>query len=205
MSTNAVVAPPVNLSTGLPEIELVSLTPRPEPFDDPGWIFEPKYDGLRAVLYCSEQGCEIEVSRGIGRPIQDLRNRVAEILGGREVILDGQVVSLDRQGKPVFQHLLRGEGYLAFAASDILWLDGADLRGRPLHERKEQLAGLLPEDTGPLYKILTIEQHGRALFSAIKRLELGGILAKCQDDPYQPGIVWYEIPNQDRFRGNLCH
>jgi bifunctional non-homologous end joining protein LigD len=123
----------------------------------------------------------------------DLRDRVSEVLQQREAILDGQIVSLNRQGKPVFEDLLRGDGYLAFAAFDLLWLDGADLRKRSLSERKESLSGLLPEDTGPLYKILTIEEYGQALFNAVNKMDLEGIVAKCKDDAYTPDTRWYKI------------
>src|SRR5512144_866045 len=61
-----------------------------------------------------------------------------------DVIRDGEIVSLDPRGRPVFNELLRGRGYLAFAAFDLLWLDGRDLRGAPLGERKRELAALLP-------------------------------------------------------------
>jgi bifunctional non-homologous end joining protein LigD len=111
-------------------------------------------------------------------------------------VLDGVIVSLDGQGKPVLQNLLRGEGYLAYAACDILGLNGVDLRDRPLKTRKELLAELLPEDTGPLYKVLTIEEHGRALFGAIRRLDLPGIVAKCRHDPYRSTTVWHDIRNR---------
>lgn len=198
MPTLATLAPPVDLASGLPPIRLISLVPRIEPFDDPGWLFEPKYDGCRALLYGSARGCRIEVVRDLARRVLELRDRVAEVLAGREAILDGEVVALDRQGKPVLQDLLRGEGYPAFAAFDLLWLDGVDLRDLPLQTRKERLAELLPEDTGPLYKVLSIEEHGRALFGAIKRLDLGGIVAKCRHDPYRPDTVWYQIPNRGR-------
>jgi bifunctional non-homologous end joining protein LigD len=200
MPTDALLASPVTPTTGLPQVELVSPVPLADPFDDPAWVFEPRYDGFRAVLYGSDRGSEIEVFQDMEHQSQELRHRVAEVLRGREAILDGQIVSLDRQGKPGLEHLLRGDGYLAFAAFDLLWLDGADLRDRPLKQRKEQLGQLLPADTGPLYKVLTVEEHGRALFGAIKRLDLGGVVAKCQGDPYGPATVWYEIRNQNRQR-----
>src|SRR5215218_2778301 len=85
----------------------------------------------------------------------DLWDRVGEVLAAREVILDGEIVSLNRQGRPVFHDLLRGQGFVAFAAFDLLWLDGRDLRPCPLAERKQLLGTLLPEDTGPLYKFLS--------------------------------------------------
>jgi ATP-dependent DNA ligase len=196
MPTIAPLAPPVGLVPGFSRIQLMLPAYRAEPFDDPHWVFEPMYDGCRALLFGSDQGCRIEVFQDMPRQLAELRDRVADVLSGREAILDGQVVALDRQGKPALQHLLRGEGYPAFAAADLLWLDGADLRDLPLQARKKRLGELLPEDTGPLYKVLTIEEHGRALFGAIKRLDLGGIVAKCRYDPYRPATVWYQIPNR---------
>jgi bifunctional non-homologous end joining protein LigD len=128
---------------------------------------------------------------------------VADVLGNREAILDGEIVALDRKGKPVFQDLLRGKGFLAFAAFDLLWLDGQDLRALPLVERKQRLTELLPADTGPLYKILTLDEHGRALFSAITKMDLEGIVAKRKGDPYGSATTWYKIknPGYSRFDG----
>jgi bifunctional non-homologous end joining protein LigD len=196
-ATPVVAAPDVGTPRNLPLVEPQALTPQADPFDHPGWLFEPKYDGFRGLLYNSDQACEIRMTEEIGGPaIRDLPARVAEVLAGRETILDGEIVALDRQGRPDLQLLLRGGGYLAFAAFDLLWQDGHDLRDLPLKERKARLAELLPEDTGPLYKVLSIEEHGRALFGAIRRMELGGIVAKCLDDPYSPRTVWYEIRNE---------
>jgi hypothetical protein len=111
------------------------------------------------------------------------------------------VVALNRRGKPGFRELFRGLGYLAFAASDLLWLDGQDLRGLPLIERKNLLTELLPEDTGPLYKVLTLREHGRALFSAVGKMELAGIVAKRQSESYGPGAIWYHIGNPGYVSG----
>ena len=198
MPTNRTVRRPgVRMASGLPQVEPLVLTPRADAFDDPEWIFEPKYDGFRGLVYASKLGCEIRSRRDIPlRRFWGLWERVAEVLGPREVILDGEIVSLNRQGKPVFQDLLRGEGFLAFAAFDLLWLDGTDLRSRPLSARKALVADLLPEDTGPLYKILSIQEHGRALFGAIRKMDLEGIVAKRTADPYARGTIWYRIRNR---------
>jgi ATP-dependent DNA ligase len=183
-------------SAALPYVEPLALVPRSDPFDDPDWIFEPKYDGFRGLVYSSESGCEIRSRRDLPlKRFTELWNRVAEVLRGREAILDGEIVSLDRRGKPVFENLIRRQGFIAFAAFDLLWLDGQDLRGDRLARRKELLGSLLPEDTGPLYKVLAIEEHGRALFGAARRMDLGGIVAKRKADRYEPGTVWYRIAN----------
>ncbi|MEP6688652.1 MAG: hypothetical protein ABJC36_09910 [Gemmatimonadales bacterium] len=170
--------------------------PRPDAFDDPAWTFEPKYDGLRGFVHGSEAGCEIRSPwNDRFENFAELRARVERVLGTREVILDGEIVSLDPKGRPVFNELLRGRGYLAFAAFDLLWLDGRDLRDAPLGERKRELAALLPSDTGPLYKIFALAEHGRALFEATKKMDLEGIVAKRTADPYHPDTVWYAIRN----------
>jgi bifunctional non-homologous end joining protein LigD len=197
MPTNTLARPlDVRAVSGLPQIDPIALATRADAFDDPEWLFEPKYDGFRGLVYASELGCEIRSRRDFGFDrFDELCNRIARVLGEREVILDGEIVALDRKGKPVFRDLLRGEGFLAFAAFDLLWLDGDDLRPRPLAERKRRLTDLLPADTGPLYKILTLEEHGRALFSAIRKMDLEGIVAKRKSDPYSSATTWYKIEN----------
>jgi bifunctional non-homologous end joining protein LigD len=189
-------SPDLRSASGLPQVTPVPLVPRPDPFDQAGWLFEPKYDGFRGMLYASSRGCEIRSRRDIRlQRFVELWDRVAGVLQGREAILDGEIVSLNRQGRPVFHDLLRAQGFLAFAAFDLLWLDGHDLRGRPLADRKTLLGELLPEDTGPLYKILTIEEHGRALYGAIRRMDLEGIVAKRLSDSYGSGTTWYKVRN----------
>jgi bifunctional non-homologous end joining protein LigD len=159
-------------------------------------VFEPKYDGFRGLLYATRLGCEIRSPRDFRFDrFHELCDRIAGVLGGREAILDGEVVALDRQGRPVFRDLLRGRGFLAFAAFDLLWLDGGDLRSLPLTERKRRLTELLPADTGPLYKVLTLDEYGRALFEATRKMDLEGIVAKRKRDAYGPATTWYTIRN----------
>ncbi len=203
MSTRSHYHPPDPGSAGrLPQVDPIPLAIRPEPFDDPEWLFEPKYDGFRGIVYASSLGCEIRSRRDFQfDPFGDLCGRISGVLGERDVILDGEVVALNRDGKPVFRDLIRGQGFLAFAAFDLLWLEGRDLRPLPLSERKRMLGNLLPKDTGSLYKILTLEEHGRALFSAIKKMDLEGIVAKRKGDPYGSATSWYKIPNPEYSRG----
>jgi bifunctional non-homologous end joining protein LigD len=184
------------MPTKLPDIDPVMLLPWAKPFDGPEWIFELQYDGFRGLLYASASGCEIRSPQAhrAGR-FTDLRERLTRVLAGRHAILDGEIVALDPRGKPVFRDLLKGRGYLAFAVSDLLWLDGHDLRALPLAERKRQLADLLPSDTAPLYKVFTLEEHGRALFESTRKMDLAGIVAKRTGDPYGAETLWYTIRN----------
>ena len=154
------------MHTKLPDIELVTLLPWAKPFDGPEWMFEPKYDGFRGLLYGSASGCEIRTRRAHrAERYTDLRERVARVLDGRQAVLDGEIVSLDEKGKPVFRDLLKGRGYLAFAAADFVWLDGQDLRAL------------------------------RALFETARRMDLEGVVAKRAGDPYGPETPWYVIRN----------
>jgi bifunctional non-homologous end joining protein LigD len=192
------------MPTKLPEIEPVALQSWTRPFDSPEWLFEPKYEGFRGLLSASASGCELRTHRSY-RPERfiELRQRLASVLNGRQAVLDGQVVALDGKGKPVLRDLLKGRGYLAFAAADLVWLDGQDLRDLPLAERKRRLAELLPADTGPLYKIFTLAEHGRALFETARKMDLEGIVAKRAADAYGPETLWYVIRNPE-YRGEAA-
>lgn len=199
------------MPTSLCRPDAPGILPRANPFDGAEWVFEPKYDGFRALLLSTPQSVELDCRRSLGpEPARDLCQRIAGVLGGRDAILDGEVVALDRQGKPVLRDLLRGRGFLTFAAFDLLRLDGQDLTPLPLAERKHHLARLLPADTGPLYKVLTVDECGRALFEAIRKLDLEGIIAKRKRDPYSPDATWFAVANPvyarpeepvDPFRG----
>ena len=195
MSTMLSEPSPLHTS-GLPDFVPVPFIPRALPFDDPAWVFQPKYEGLRGLAIVGQAGCEIRTGREL-RPerLRELGERVAAVLGGRKAVLDGDIVALDRGGQPSLRELLRGRTLLAFAAFDLLWLDEEDLRALPLSDRQRRLAELLPNDTGPLYKMFLLPEHGRALFQAARRLELEGIVARRSRDPYGPETVWYSIRN----------
>ena len=194
MST--MLAEPASPSAALPAPEPVPYLTRALPFDDPGWVFQPRYEGLRAFAIGSGDGCDIGVGREFrGERLAELSDRVAAVLGPHRAMLDGDVVALDREGRPSVRELLRGRSLLSFGAFDLLWLDGEDLRSLPLSERQRRLAALLPADTGPLYKMFSLEEHGRALFQATCRMDLEGIIARRKQDPYGPGTVWYVIRN----------
>lgn len=187
----------------LPAVEPIAPAVRLDPFDHPDWVFEPKYDGIRGFIYAANGTAEVRSRQDLRLDrLDELCERIAGVLPGREVILDGEIVSLDRQGKPNFRDLIRGDGFLAFAAFDLLWLDGKDLRRLPLEDRKRRLAALLPEDTGPLYKILTLDEYGRALFGAIRKMDLAGIVAKRRDEPYVSGTTWFQIANPVYSQGD---
>jgi bifunctional non-homologous end joining protein LigD len=136
---------PVALPT---RIEPILLTPRPDPFDDPAWLFEPKYDGYRGLLYVTRNGCHFRSKRGnILKQFEQLCYWVREELPVRGAILDGEVVALDSEGRQNFRELRVRRGNLHYAAFDALWIEGKDLRPLLLTRRKQLLTRLIPATT----------------------------------------------------------
>jgi bifunctional non-homologous end joining protein LigD len=112
-----------------------------EPFDDPDYIFELKHD-LRAVVYLQVGECKIVSRNQRNLGFESLKKALAK-LPTETAILDGEIVCLDGKGVSQFNQLLNRKGEPVFYAFDLLWLDGEDLRQRPLVERKKRLARLV--------------------------------------------------------------
>jgi bifunctional non-homologous end joining protein LigD len=113
-----------------------------------------------------------------------LCQRIAESIPGAGVI-DGEIVFLDRAGRPQFYSLMRCRSPHQFVAFDILWLDGRDLRGLPLIERKRILRCLVP-DSGTVLYSSPVEGRGVDLFAEVCANDLEGIVAKRRDGLYTP-------------------
>jgi bifunctional non-homologous end joining protein LigD len=145
----------------LPRVDPIAPTLRPQAFNDPTWLFEPKYDGFRGMLYLTRTSCTLYSKRGnrMSR-FQGLAEEVRAELGRREVILDGEIVALDDDGRIDFWGLMRSRGTLAYAAFDLLWLNRKDLRGLPLTKRKKRLERLLPASVGALNRVPCLRRRG---------------------------------------------
>ena len=87
------------------------------------------------------------------------------------------------------------EGNLHYAAFDVLWLNGKDLRELSLTRRKRALERLIPATSTVLSRVFAVEARGRDLFGAVERLDLEGIVAKRKADPYSSGTTWYKVKN----------
>ena len=187
---------PVASPVALPRVAPIVPTIRPQPFSHAAWLFEPKYDGFRGMLYLTRTGCTLYSKRGNAmRRFQDLAEQLRAELPRREVILDGEIIAIDDEGRINFWDLMRGRGTLAYAAFDLLWLNGRDLRQLPLARRKKRLERLVPASVGALNRVPCFEEEGRELFGAACKLDLEGIVAKRKDDRYEPDTCWYKIKN----------
>lgn len=173
------------------------LSRRPLPFDHPEWIFELKYDGFRSLAVMQNRRTQL-ISRN-GNPFNsfaDLRKGLTLPLAGKTV-LDGEIVCLDRRGRPQFRDLLFHRGEPCFFAFDLLMADGKDTRLERLTDRKQELRSLmLKAPTSRLQYADHVEQHGTALFQRACEMDLEGIVAKHSFGPYTTErTTWFKIKN----------
>ncbi|HEV7887017.1 MAG TPA: non-homologous end-joining DNA ligase [Acidimicrobiales bacterium] len=182
-----------------------------------GWAFEIKWDGVRAVCYVEGGRLHME-----SRNLLDITPRYPELhglgpaLGGRDAVLDGEVVTFDPQGRPSFgllqqrMHLadermvrrLMVDVPVALMVFDLLWLDGRSLTGSPWQERRAALEELGEGwGDGPWRMSTAWPGEGASLLAATRQRGLEGVIAKKADSLYEPGRrskCWIKIKNVNR-------
>jgi bifunctional non-homologous end joining protein LigD len=179
------------------------------PFDHPGWVFEPKFDGLRVLVRCDGRAVTL-VSRN-GKPQEALFPEVADALRAglrRPAVADGEIVCFDDRGRTSFRALqqrfhlkdpgeiqARGERYPAFIyLFDLLWLDGRDLTGEPLSERKRLLRKSVKWSDRVRWTE-SREGEGKALFREACRNGDEGVIGKLAAGRYVAGRspAWVKV------------
>lgn len=188
--------------------DLMLATAAKAPFSAPGWVYELKYDGFRCLV-CKRGGVVRLESRN-GRDMADaFPELVAEIAPIRgDFVLDCELVILDEQGRPEWDRLHRrhmtrkperarmaaAEDPAALFAFDLLSLDGADFRPRPLLTRKSALHALVPGNRRIRYAG-HFHDDCADLWRMALGLELEGIVAKDAASPYVAGraTTWRKI------------
>jgi len=165
-------------------------------FSDPNWLFEIKWDGVRALAWVDDGELTLRSRTGI-----DVTKRYPELaglpeaVGARQAILDGEIVALNSRGHSEFEllqermhvrapseHLL-SQVPVVYYIFDLVYCDGYDLRQAPLLERKQLLQRLLRTSERFRYSDHQLEQ-GKELFELARENGLEGILAKRADSPY---------------------
>src|SRR5437660_4185218 len=168
----------------------------------PDWIYELKMDGFRALAVI-EHGRAQLLSRN-GHPFASfsaLAESISDSLPNVRAVIDGEICSVDRRGKPQFKNLLFRRGNPpCFFAFDLLTCDGKDLRTERLLDRKQELRWLLARACAPLKYTEYINGHGMALFQRVCELDLEGIVAKQKLGPYvteREASTWFKILNRE--------
>jgi bifunctional non-homologous end joining protein LigD len=173
----------------------------PSIVEGPEWVFEEKYDGIRAVA-----GRERGQVKIWSRTLQDLTGgfphvvEAVKTLGDGDLIVDGELVALDEKGVSRFQLFQRraiaGASATRYAVFDLLEHDGRSLMTRPLSERRTALERLVDRPTAPLFVSRRLVRDGKAAYREAKRLGWEGIIAKDERSPYQPGVrspLWRKV------------
>jgi len=173
----------------------------PSIVEGPEWVFEEKYDGIRAVT-----GRERGQVKIWSRTFQDLTRgfphvvAAVEALGEGDLLIDGELVALDAKGVSRFQLLQRrglaGASPTRYAIFDVLEENGRSLTSRPLSERRAALERLIGRRTTPLFVSRRLVRDGKAAYREAKRLGWEGIIAKDERSPYQPGVrspLWRKV------------
>ena len=167
--------------------------------DGAEWMYEVKFDGYRALLM--KEGKEIRIR---SRNDKDLTRTYPSIaaagarLRAERAVVDGEIVALDRGGRPSFQALQHRGAHpghtIVFYAFDLLHVDGDDLMSTPLVARRARLPEVLDESGVQL----SIELPGAAseVIDAVRGLGLEGVIAKRKTSRYTPGdrnTAWLKL------------
>ncbi len=156
-----------------------------------------RWDGYRLAIHV-EPGEVRAITRGGYDWTKNFGAIVAAArdLGHTSMIIDGEAVVLDDQGRSDFGLLQRAVGKkpslhepseIIFYAFDLLYLDGRDLRGLPLSERRQLLEPIVAGSTGAIRFSEEVHADGAEFFRAACELGLEGIIAKRRDKPYHSG------------------
>jgi bifunctional non-homologous end joining protein LigD len=158
-------------------LQPMPLQKRCVPFDGSDWVFELKYDGFRALARVDHGRTQLISRNGnTFASFQELQQNIGASLPNDSVVLDGEIVCLDRKGRPRFNDLLFRRGDPCFFVFDVLFVNGQDMRRAQLSDRKHELRGLLaqlPIDSRLRYAD-HIETFGTRLFQQVCSLDLEG-------------------------------
>lgn len=169
--------------------------------DGSGWLNEMKYDGYRCLLALGGGDVRIYTRSGLNwtERFPEIAAAAREIDAG-SALLDGEIVSIDRQGGASFsalqQAISEGGRGLTLFLFDALEINGEDLAARPLIERKQRLASLIGQGRPPF---ILYAQHivGEAekLLAAMCESGQEGIISKQAEAPYRSGRTrsWLKI------------
>jgi bifunctional non-homologous end joining protein LigD len=162
-----------------------------KPFNQKNWLFEIKWDGYRAIALIRSGKVQLRSRNNLS--FNEQFPKIVEALEKHDIgdaILDGEVVLLDEQGRSQFQlmqNYKRTEtGNLFYYVFDLLYVDGVDLRGMPLLDRKEKLEVLLsPFKNSAIRYSDHVWEKGVKFFNEAKKHKLEGIMAKNAESTYQ--------------------
>jgi DNA ligase D-like protein (predicted ligase)/DNA ligase D-like protein (predicted polymerase)/DNA ligase D-like protein (predicted 3'-phosphoesterase) len=181
-------------------VEPMLARPASKPPDSHDYIYEVKWDGLRALISLDEGDVRIH-----GRNRMDLTKQFPELLiperafRATSALFDGEIVCLEADGKPNFRNVIHrmqqktdtaiqracGKHPAVCYVFDCLYLDGRAIINEPLLRRREWLQDAIKKESP--YRVSQVVEEGAAFLDAVKEMGLEGIMAKRRDSVYLPG------------------
>lgn len=171
------------------EVQLAKLVNRVPEGED--WLYELKYDGYRILAFVEGNSVRLITRNGNDylKRFHNIATSLIDLAGGRAMVLDGEMVITDPSGKTDFQAL---QSYLknpkaqnlTYIVFDLLALDGIDLRGKRLTERKEMLEALMKDAPRNLYYSRYVRGNGKESFAVACEAGMEGIIGKRADSDY---------------------
>jgi bifunctional non-homologous end joining protein LigD len=152
-----------------------------------GWVYEPKWDGFRAIVTVS--GGDVSLTSRNGNDLTqrfgDVARAAALAIRSADAVLDGEICALDESGRSRFSLLQEGAGKPVLVLFDLLELESEQLLDKSLAERRTRLEQLVGRSAGVL--VSPQFDDGQALLAAAREQELEGVVAKRIGSPYRPG------------------
>ncbi|MDN3548485.1 DNA ligase D [Mucilaginibacter aquaedulcis] len=171
-----------------------------EPFDDPDWLYEVKWDGYRALGFINKG--EVELMSRNKKTFNDKFYPIYKLLQGWKIdaVVDGEILVLNDKGISNFGNLQNwrseADGELVYYVFDLLWFNGKNLMNLPLLQRQAILKEVLPADDDRIRLSKVFDASGTDFFAAAQRMGLEGIIAKKADSIYSPDLrskEWLKI------------
>ncbi|MDR6403956.1 MULTISPECIES: DNA ligase D [Chryseobacterium] len=177
-----------------------------EPFSDPDWVYEVKWDGYRTIAYIDNG--KVDLRSRNNKIFTDKYYSITEIFKSWNIkaVIDGEITVINKNGVSDFASLQNWrsetDGELIFYAFDLLWYDGKDLTQLPLLERHAILNHIFSQNNDDRIRISTIfNTDGIEFFEAAQKLGLEGIMAKKANGTYDIGARskdWLKIKTDKR-------
>ncbi|WP_082632560.1 DNA ligase D [Chryseobacterium sp. IHB B 17019] len=177
-----------------------------EPFSDPDWVYEVKWDGYRTIAYIDNG--KVDLRSRNNKIFTDKYYSITEIFKNWNIkaVIDGEITVINKNGVSDFASLQNWrsetDGELIFYAFDLLWYDGKDLTQLPLLERHAILNHIFSQNNDDRIRISTIfNTDGIEFFEAAQKLGLEGIMAKKANGTYDIGARskdWLKIKTDKR-------
>jgi ATP-dependent DNA ligase len=168
--------------------------PRAKLPDGEGWAYEPKWDGFRAIAFVD--GGDVHLQSRNGRPLTRYFPELA--FPDARVVLDGEIVILDPEGRQLFDtlgqrihpaasriKLLSEQTPARFIAFDLLARDDANLLALPYDERRAALEALVASLAEPMFDLTPVVHAVADAQGWLQHAE--GVIAKERAAPYKPG------------------